>query len=71
MPLVYACEQLSVKVGEALMVGDSRNDMLAAKSAMMDVVGVTYGYNYGEDISMYKPDAIVSDFADIIKLLKK
>ena len=49
------------------MVGDSRNDLLAAKEAGMQSVGVTYGYNYGEEISVYDPNVIVDDFAQIVQ----
>jgi phosphoglycolate phosphatase len=51
------------------MVGDSKNDILAANACGMQSIGVTYGYNYGEDISVYKPDVIVDDFAEIMKFL--
>jgi phosphoglycolate phosphatase len=51
------------------MVGDSKNDILAANDCGMQSVGVTYGYNYGEDIGIYDPDIIVNDFGDILKVL--
>lgn len=70
LPLLHVCEQLGVQVKEALMVGDSKNDIFAAKAAGMDCVGVTYGYNYGEDISVYAPDAVVDDFGKLLSLLK-
>ncbi|HSR73258.1 MAG TPA: phosphoglycolate phosphatase [Sulfurovum sp.] len=65
LPLLHACEKMQVSVEKCVMVGDSRNDLLAAKSAGMQSIGVTYGYNYGENISIYEPDLIVDDFADI------
>lgn len=68
-PLVHTCRTLGLPVENALMVGDSKNDILAAKAAGMQSIGVTYGYNYGEDIAVHGPDVIVDDFADIIKYL--
>jgi len=65
LPLLHACEKLNLNVEQCVMVGDSRNDLLAAKAAGMQSIGVTYGYNYGEDIHIYEPDLIVDDFANI------
>ena len=65
LPLLHACEKMQVSVEQCVMVGDSKNDLLAARSASIQSIGVTYGYNYGENISIYEPDLIVDDFADI------
>lgn len=69
MPLLYICEKLGVSVENSLMIGDSKNDILAAQAAQMDSIGVSYGYNYGEKIDLYKPDLVVDDFAHILKSL--
>ncbi len=68
-PLEKMCERLGVNVDEAVMVGDSRNDILAAKACGMHSIGVTYGYNYGESIARYAPDAVVDRFDRILPLL--
>jgi phosphoglycolate phosphatase len=70
-PLLHACEKLDVTVEKALMVGDSKNDILAAKAANMQSVGVTYGYNYGEPIDLYKPEVVIDRFSDLKSLLKR
>jgi phosphoglycolate phosphatase len=51
------------------MIGDSKNDIVAANAAKMQSIGVSYGYNYGEDISIYEPDSVVHDFNEIMGLL--
>ena len=68
-PLLHVCEKLGVIVDDCVMVGDSRNDILAANACSMESVGVTYGYNYGEDIAVHEPDYIVDDFSKIISLV--
>jgi len=67
MPLLHVCKILDVTAEQCVMVGDSKNDILAANACTMQSVGVTYGYNYGEDIDSYNPDIVVDDFADILK----
>ncbi|MBD3790302.1 MAG: phosphoglycolate phosphatase [Campylobacterales bacterium] len=67
-PLIHVCDRLNVPVEKCVMVGDSKNDLLAAKTANMQSIGVTYGYNYGEDIRTYEPEAVVDDFGDIVRL---
>ena len=66
-PLLYVCKELGVEVLNAVMIGDSKNDILAAHGAGMESVGVTYGYNYAENINVYKPNVVIDDFAKLIK----
>jgi len=69
MPLLHVCEKFSVTVEQCLMVGDSKNDILAAKAANMESIGLTYGYNYGEDIGLHDPEVVFDDFSDIVTAL--
>ena len=68
-PLLHVCKSLEVDVESAVMIGDSKNDILAANACGMDSVGVTYGYNYGEEIGVHKPSVIIDDFGELIKYL--
>ncbi|WP_081754165.1 phosphoglycolate phosphatase [Catenovulum agarivorans] len=70
-PLLHICQQLNAKVENTIMIGDSHNDILAAKAANMQSIGLTYGYNYGEDINKHKPEWVFENFADIAELLLK
>lgn len=65
-PLFHACEQLAVNPSAALMIGDSINDVLAARAAGMAVVCVDYGYNYGEPIASALPDRVIASLAELI-----
>jgi len=65
LQLQHACRQLKVSHEQCVMVGDSKNDILAAQAANMQSVGLTYGYNYGEDIAIYQPDLVLQDFAQL------
>lgn len=68
-PLNYALEQLQVTAEQCLMIGDSKNDILAAKAANIDSVGLTYGYNYGEDINQYQPQWCFDTFQQLFAFL--
>ena len=61
-PLLHACDALGVPRENCVMVGDSKNDVLAAKAAGMACIGLGYGYNYGEPIAAYGPDLVLDDF---------
>lgn len=69
LPLLHVCQALQVGIEQCLMVGDSKNDILAAKAAKMESIGLSYGYNYGEDIGLHKPEAVFNDFSDIVAAL--
>lgn len=68
-PLLHVCDQLNITVEQCVMVGDSKNDILAANACGMQSIGVTYGYNYGEEITVYDPDVVVDDFSELLKFL--
>lgn len=65
-PLLLALKQLNVTAAQCLMIGDSKNDILAAQAANIDSVGLTYGYNYGEDIAQYNPRWCFDTFSAFI-----
>jgi phosphoglycolate phosphatase len=69
-PLQHACALLGVPVEAALMVGDSVNDVLAARAAGMPIVCVPYGYNEGRDPRTLECDAFVETVAELPALLR-
>lgn len=69
-PLYYLCGKFGLYPHEMLFVGDSKNDILAAKAAGCKSVGLTYGYNYNIPISESEPDYVCEDFAEILKIVK-
>jgi len=69
MPLLHVCDKLGFSVEQAVMVGDSKSDILAGHACNMQTIGVSYGYNYDEDISTYNPNIILDNFSDILTVL--
>ena len=70
-PLLHVCEALNVASTQAVMIGDSRNDILAGQNANMDTLGLSYGYNYGQDIRELNPTAAFDDFSALVDYLLK
>ena len=70
-PLLHVCESLNVTPAQAIMIGDSRNDILAGQNANMDTLGLSYGYNYGQDIRELNPTEAFDDFAALVEYLLK
>ena len=68
-PLLLVAEKLALAPGELLFVGDSRNDILAARAAGCCSVGLTYGYNYGEPITLSEPDYVFDRFNELLPAL--
>ncbi len=69
-PLLEACRRLGIPALEALMIGDSRNDALAARAAGCPVLLVPYGYTEGEDVQGIDCDGIVPSLLHVAGLLK-
>jgi phosphoglycolate phosphatase len=68
-PLQWACTQLGVQAAHTVMVGDSVNDVQAARAAGMRVVCVPYGYNEGTDPRALPCDAFVQTLQELPALL--
>lgn len=69
MPLLHAAELLGVSAENALMIGDSKSDVKAARAAGFHIFAMTYGYNHGEDIRDYEPDVVMDSFAELSNYL--
>ena len=68
MPLHYAADHFGLAYRRCLMVGDSSNDVLAARAAGFSIACVPYGYNHGRDIRDSAPDLVVDDLAGLLPL---
>ncbi len=66
LPLQHCLQHFGLKAGEALMVGDSRNDVEAAKAAGVKVVAVPWGYNHGEPVAAAQPDWLVDSLFELL-----
>lgn len=69
LPLLTAAEQLQIAPEQALMLGDSKSDVAAARAAGFQIICMSYGYNHGEDIRSYAPDAVIDSMAELKQLL--
>ncbi|MCX7892097.1 MAG: phosphoglycolate phosphatase [Burkholderiales bacterium] len=51
-PFLHACERLGVAPAEAFVIGDSANDVAAARAAGIPILCVPYGYNEGVPVAV-------------------
>lgn len=65
LPLLHACSRLQVKPAHTVMVGDSANDLMAARAAGAGIICVTYGYNHGMDVRDLHPDAVIDTLSEL------
>ena len=64
--LLHCVEQYAQSKDQVLMIGDSSNDVEAARRAGIDCVVVSYGYNHGENILDCQPQQVVDNLCDLI-----
>tara|TARA_R110001592_G_scaffold69367_6_gene212588 strand:+ start:5125 stop:5814 length:690 start_codon:yes stop_codon:yes gene_type:complete len=64
--LLYCLDKLGCRANEALMVGDSVNDIKAAKAANVPIVCVNYGYHQGENLLDHGPDKLIERFDELV-----
>jgi phosphoglycolate phosphatase len=70
-PLLHACRGFGIAPGDMLMIGDSANDVEAARAAGCPVFCVEYGYNEGRDVRELDVDAIVASLIEATRLIQK
>jgi phosphoglycolate phosphatase len=63
-PVLHACERLGTEPRATLVIGDSQNDVQAARAAGCAIWCVPYGYNEGRPVSELGCDAVVDSLLD-------
>lgn len=64
--LLHCVEHYGVSKEQVLLIGDSSNDVEAARRAGIDCIVVSYGYNHGENIADCQPQQIVDDLRELL-----
>lgn len=64
--LLHVLAQAGVAGEQALFIGDSRNDVLAAKAAGVPCVALSYGYNHGRPIAEEGPARVLDDLRQLL-----
>lgn len=64
--LLFCVDQYQLAKEQILMIGDSSNDVEAARRAGMDCIVVSYGYNHGEDIHDCQPQKVVDNLTELL-----
>ncbi|ACO80770.1 phosphoglycolate phosphatase [Azotobacter vinelandii CA] len=64
--LFWVMAQAGVLAEEALFVGDSRNDVLAARAAGVACVALSYGYNHGRPIAEEGPALVLDALSALV-----
>jgi len=67
--ILAALAETGVAQGSACMIGDTSYDMAMARAAGVRAVGVAWGYHEPEALLAAGADAIISDFAELDRLL--
>lgn len=67
-PLKHVLEQLRVSPSAAMMIGDSRTDIAAARGAGVRSACVTYGYNHGDDVRALGADHVIDSLREVSRL---
>ena len=61
---------LAAKLSEnAVMIGDRKYDIISAREAGVDVIGVTYGFADAGEFDEYKPDYTAKNTEEIYKII--
>ena len=63
--LIWVVDQLNLQVENCVMIGDSSNDIFAAKACAMKSIAVTYGYHQGDSKALLEADVCINDLTEI------
>jgi len=68
-PLVTCAQQLDMKPGNCVYVGDTTTDIKAGKAAGMRTIGVLTGFDEYETLEKESPDAIVENVRYLLEVI--
>lgn len=68
--LTSTLDMMDFTAGRAVMVGDSANDISAARAAALPVIAVSFGYSK-TPVAELKPDAVIDHYDDFFDALKQ
>jgi phosphoglycolate phosphatase len=68
-PLLLALKKTGTDARETLFVGDSQNDVQAARAAGIAVWAFEHGYNHGEPIQTANPDQVLAGYDHLARAL--
>jgi phosphoglycolate phosphatase len=69
LPLITACGNFGLQPHQAVAIGDSVNDAVAARAAGCFLLNVPYGYNHGESVQDLGADGIVESLLEAARLI--
>ena len=64
--LMFVMKMAGATPAQSMFIGDSRNDVLAAKAAGVRCVALSYGYNHGRPIEEESPDLVIGNLQELI-----
>ena len=68
--LNYIMNELNVSKKDAVMVGDTKADIMAGKNARIDTIAVTYGYENLEILEKSNPTYLIDDFKTLEEIVE-
>jgi len=71
LPILHACERLGAEARLTLVIGDSLNDVQAARAAGCPVWCVPYGYNEGRPVGDLDCDVVVESLLDAARRIER
>jgi HAD superfamily hydrolase (TIGR01662 family) len=69
-PLIACAQQLDIKPGNCVYVGDTATDIKAGKAAGMRTIGVLTGFDEYETLETESPDAIINDIQNLLEVIE-
>ncbi|MCB9249685.1 MAG: HAD family hydrolase [Ignavibacteriales bacterium] len=67
--LLKICKEVNVEPKNTLMIGDTELDILCGKSAGAKTCAVSFGYRNVEELKTYKPDYMINNLLEILKII--
>jgi phosphoglycolate phosphatase len=69
LPVLLACSRLGVSPSETLMIGDSEQDVSAARAAGCYAIGILGGFQEEDRLRASGPDLLLPNFAALLGLI--
>lgn len=68
--LAVVCDRFGIEPSQALMVGDSANDLAPALALGMPSVAVSYGYHQNQSLEDFAPLLVTDRFGEVVRFCR-
>ena len=68
--ILFIIKEMESTIEKTMIIGDTKNDILAGKNAKISTCAVSYGFRKKKDLISYNPDYMIDSISELRTILQ-